>query len=160
MIRIRRLFWPTLFGVLGIAALVHGVDVLTGQEVTCGGQVMRSGDTCVTTTYERGRPSSTRTSDMDTQRVDNRIDGYLTAVGGPVVALLSGFVLYRRVRGERPPRQSRAVGRDCRAALAAIRGWRFVPHEPGLLRWWSKGPLSLWAFPDAYDVVSGLVDGV
>ncbi|MEV6596396.1 hypothetical protein AB0M36_05940 [Actinoplanes sp. NPDC051346] len=85
--------WAAL--IVGLALIPFGLVHAASTEVTCGGQVMKQGDTCATT-----KRSSTTERSYDEQKKDDTTGGYILAGVGGVLVLVGAtqFVLRSRRR--------------------------------------------------------------
>ncbi len=85
--------------VIGVVLIVYGIVGLD-KDVTCGGQVMKPGDSCVSL----GNGGGSR--DYEQQHSKNQREAWLAIGGGGVLLLLggaaAGFELRRRRRASAP----------------------------------------------------------
>src|SRR5262249_9150302 len=64
-------------------ALDHGIGVLRDPRITCGGHVMKPGDTCTTIDPDDG----TRTKDdYQGMQTDRAVEGYVSTIVGGLLA--------------------------------------------------------------------------
>jgi hypothetical protein len=81
---------PTLLAmIVGAAVLAYGVYV-SGNDLVCGGQVMKPGDTCVS--------SDGHSWDYDALRARNQDKALLYMVGGGAFLVLGGAALVVQLR--------------------------------------------------------------
>jgi hypothetical protein len=130
--RVRPFLIAFAFLVIGVGVFVYGHAKYTSDTVSCAGQTMFPGDTCVS--FGRGG-NGTYESMMAGQR---RV-GMIEMIGGPVVALFSLYAMVRAVRPRRAgPTRRRLKGAAADTATladtAARTGWSFPAALPDWVR--------------------------
>lgn len=140
---------------LGIGCLLFGLNHLNPDDakysdrVSCDGKPMAPGDKCIHSSVDK-----TEIRDYDEERArqirgarqDHVINGIIVIVLGSVLTLVSGFLLYWRLR----PRPEPAPQRDATdagqappvASPAAADEWPLLETGPDLVRGWRVGPLA------------------